>query len=64
MAVNKVYPPNLDKNLPNNCTQEEYEEIHRALDKTRTNSKFVKVDKKSLINLLLDHTELWQREVL
>lgn len=42
------------------CSQEQFESIHEALDKTRSNSKSVKVDKQALTNLLIDHTHLVQ----
>lgn len=40
------------------CTQEQFEGIHEALDKTRANTKYVKVDKQALTNLLVDHGQL------
>ncbi len=42
------------------CTQEQFEELHRALDKVRSNSKTVRVPKDALRNLLIDHSELWR----
>ena len=40
------------------CTQEQFEGIHEELDKVRSNSKTVKVDKQALTNLLIDHSTL------
>lgn len=41
-----------------NCTDDQFESIHLALDKTRTTSESVRVDREALTNLLLDHARL------
>lgn len=40
------------------CTQAQFESLHRAIDKTRSTSTTVRVDKQALINLLIDHSQL------
>lgn len=48
--------------LPNEakCSNEQYDAIYEALNKTRDTSKTVKVDKAALLNLLDDHAKLWE----
>lgn len=41
------------------CTQEQFEGIHAALDKVRSTSRTVTVDKDALRALLIDHGALW-----
>lgn len=40
-----------------NLTQEQFEELHRDLDKVRSTSSTVKINKEALRNLLLDHAD-------
>lgn len=40
-----------------NTTQEEFEQLHRDLDKVRSSSETVKVNKEALRHLLLDHAD-------
>jgi hypothetical protein len=40
------------------CSQEQFENIHSTVSKSRANSKQVKVDKQALINLLIDHSTI------
>lgn len=40
------------------CSQEQFEELHRALDKARRGSNIVKVDRAAFAALLMDHAEL------
>lgn len=40
------------------CTQAQFEALHDALDRVRSTSTTVRVDKQALINLLIDHGEL------
>lgn len=40
------------------CTQSQFEDLHAELDKVRSTSETVKVNKQALKNLLLDHAEL------
>ena len=42
------------------CSQEQFEEIHAALDKVSKNAKVVSISKQALTNLLIDHTTLLQ----
>jgi len=44
------------------CTQEQFEDIHESVTRTRSNSKTVKVDKQALVNLLIDHSTLLQEK--
>jgi len=39
-------------------TQDNYEDLHEIVDRARKNAKIVKVDRKLLINLLMDHSLL------
>lgn len=39
-------------------TDDQFHSVHTALDKVRSTSKSVRVDKQALINLLLDYSEL------
>lgn len=41
-------------------TDDEYQKLHEALDKTRANSVAVKVDKVALSHLLMDHGAFWR----
>lgn len=41
-----------------NCSNDQFELIHQALDKTRSTSESVRVDRQALVNLLLDHSYL------
>lgn len=41
------------------CTQEQFEGLHAALEKARANAKKVEVNRKALVNLLIDHSALW-----
>ena len=41
-----------------NTTQDNYEDLHEIVDRARKNAKIVKVDRKLLINLLMDHSLL------
>jgi hypothetical protein len=41
-----------------NTTQDNYEDLHEIVDRARKNAKAVKVDRKLLINLLMDHSLL------
>lgn len=43
------------------CTQEQFEGIHRDLDKVRTTSKSVKVDREALQALLMDYSNCLQK---
>jgi hypothetical protein len=47
----KLYEPKM--------TEEEFEGLHKAIDETRKSAGFVKVEKKALEHLLMDHAELW-----
>ena len=40
-------------------TQEEFEGLHKELDKAR--GKFVRVNKAALSHLLMDHSDLWEK---
>lgn len=40
------------------CTDEQFHSLHAAIDKARSTTKSVAVDKQALINLLLDHGRL------
>lgn len=49
--------------LPNEakCSNEQYNSIYVAIDKTRKDSKLVnKIPKQALLNLLDDHAKLWE----
>lgn len=39
-------------------TQEQFEDTHARLDKTRRTSKTVVVDRQALTNLLMDHSNM------
>lgn len=39
-------------------TQEQFEQLHRDLDKTRKSSSTVKIDRAALAALLIDHGQL------
>ena len=39
-------------------TQEEFEDLHHACDKARSNSKHVRVEKQAVERLLMDHSNL------
>jgi len=41
-----------------NTTQDNFDDLHQIVDKARKNAKIVKVDRKLLINLLMDHSLL------
>ena len=41
-----------------NTTQDDFDDLHQIVDKARKNAKIVKVDRKLLINLLMDHSLL------
>ena len=41
-----------------NTTQDNFDDLYQIVDKARKNAKFVKVDRKLLINLLMDHSLL------
>ena len=47
-----------NKKITLTCPIDEYDEIHKATQKARSNAKFVKVSKKSLDKLLVDHCKL------
>jgi hypothetical protein len=40
------------------CTQEQFEDLHQSVDKTRSTSTTVRVNKQALVNLLMDHSDL------
>lgn len=42
-------------------TEEQYNDLHRAVDEARKSTDLVRVDKTALSNLLKDHAELWRR---
>ena len=39
-------------------TVDNFDDLYQVVDKVRKNAKFVKVDRKLLINLLMDHSLL------
>lgn len=39
-------------------TMRQFEELHRRHDRTRSTSKTVTVDRKALINILMDHSRM------
>ena len=39
-----------------NTTQDDFDDLYQIVDKARKNAKFVKVDRKLLIGLLMDHS--------
>ena len=41
-----------------NTTQDNFDDLHQIVDRARKNAKIVKVDRKLLINLLMDHSLL------
>ena len=41
-----------------NTTQDNFDDLYQIVDKARKNAKIVKVDRKLLINLLMDHSLL------
>jgi hypothetical protein len=41
-----------------NTTVDNFDDLHQVVDKARKNAKIVKVDRKLLINLLMDHSLL------
>ena len=41
-----------------NTTQDNFDDLHQVVDKARKNAKIVKVNRKLLINLLMDHSLL------
>ena len=41
-----------------NTTQDDFDDLYQIVDKARKNAKFVKVDRKLLIGLLMDHSLL------
>ena len=41
-----------------NTTQDDFDDLYQIVDKARKNAKIVKVDRKLLINLLMDHSLL------
>jgi hypothetical protein len=40
------------------CSLEQFEKIHLSVDRTRTTSKTVTIDRQALVNLLIDHSRL------
>tara|TARA_R110000824_G_scaffold260981_3_gene449619 strand:+ start:5933 stop:6127 length:195 start_codon:yes stop_codon:yes gene_type:complete len=40
-----------------NTTDEQFDLLHQAVDKARKNAKEVKVARKALLNLLMDHSK-------
>lgn len=40
------------------ASQEQFEGLHKALDRVRSTSKSVTVDRQALANLLIDHAKL------
>jgi len=41
-------------------TEEEFNQLHADIDKTRKSAEFVKVNKQALQRLLMDHSNLWE----
>ena len=41
-----------------NTTQDNFDDLYQIVNKARKNAKIVKVDRKLLINLLMDHSLL------
>jgi len=41
-----------------NTTVDNFDDLYKVVDKARKNAKIVKVDRKLLINLLMDHSLL------
>ena len=41
-----------------NTTQDNFDDLYQIVDKARKNAKIVKVDRKLLINFLMDHSLL------
>jgi hypothetical protein len=43
---------------PLECTPDQHDHLHNAVNESRKNAKFVKVDRQALWNLLQDHHRL------
>lgn len=44
--------------MKHTTTMEQFEALHEAIEKVRSTSKTVKVDKEALLNLLMDHSDM------
>lgn len=40
------------------CTPDQHDHLHNAINESRVNAKFIKVDRTALKNLLYDHAKL------
>lgn len=51
----------MKQDLPCKATIGDFDSLHRSLDRVRSNSKTVKVDRSALMRILLDHSDYYDR---
>lgn len=42
-------------------TEEQFNDLHKAVDEARKSTELIRISKTALANLLMDHSNLWKR---